>query len=802
MRSLLLLTYLFLSLATYSQQIRILDAESEEPIEGVTLSSEEPKAFALSDLYGRAEISDFKGAQEIHLRFLGYESKVLSYQALVDSVSTVYLQAGNLELDEVVISARRWRQNAGAVPYQITAIKPKEAALQNPQTAADLLNVSGKVFVQKSQQGGGSPMIRGYAANRLLYSVDGVRMNTAIFRSGNLQNVINLDPFITERTEVLFGPSSVMYGSDAIGGVMNFQSYEPQFSINDQTEFGGRFKSRYATANQEKTAHLDLNLGLKKWAFLTSISHWDFDDLQQGSHGPDDYLKKIYVDRENGEDRIVAQDNDRLQRPSAYSQLNLMQKVRFKASEQLEATYAFHLSETSTYGRYDRHNRFRNGLPRYGEWSYGPQRWMMNLLSIESTHQNRFYDQAVFKIAHQQFEESRISRNLYASDREIREENVSALSLNLDLNKKLSGINQLFYGVELIQNDVDSKGKIENLSNGSLSQGSSRYPNSIWRSAALYLGDEHQLTEKHTLSVGLRYNYFDLEADFSNNLPFYPLPFREADLQNDALSGSLGWVYRPNAKWIIRSNLSTAFRAPNVDDIGKIFDSEPGAVVVPNPDLQAETAYNLDLGIAKVMDDWLKVELSGFYSILENAMVRRASVFNGFDSINYEGIQSEVLAIQNAARAEVYGVQGSFEIKFLKHFSFSNDLNIQWGEEETDDGTISPSRHVAPFFGISRIDYERKSWQVQFSAQYQGERKFEELAISERSKTEIYALNGDGNPYSPAWLTLNLKFRYQIIETLEVGGGIENLTDLRYRPYSSGISAPGRNFILSLSAKF
>src|SRR5690606_22275722 len=97
-----------------------------------------------------------------------------------------------------------------------------------PQTAADMLAGSGEVFVQKSQLGGGSPMIRGFATNRLLYAVDGVRMNTAIFRAGNLQNVINLDPFATESVEVIFGPGSVMYGRDAIGGVMSFQTLMPR----------------------------------------------------------------------------------------------------------------------------------------------------------------------------------------------------------------------------------------------------------------------------------------------------------------------------------------------------------------------------------------------------------------------------------------------------------------------------------------------------------------------------------------------------------------------------------------------
>ena len=160
-------------------------------------------------------------------------------------------------LKEVVLTPNRWKQTANEVPQKVTVINSSAVALQNPQTAADLLTISGKVFMQKSQQGGGSPMIRGFATNRLLYSIDGVRMNTAIFRGGNIQNVISLDGFVIDKTEIVFGPGSVMYGSDAIGGVMSFQTLTPRFSLEDKTRVSGSAVSRISSANEEKTAHFE-----------------------------------------------------------------------------------------------------------------------------------------------------------------------------------------------------------------------------------------------------------------------------------------------------------------------------------------------------------------------------------------------------------------------------------------------------------------------------------------------------------------------------------------------------------------
>lgn len=645
-------------------------------------------------------------------------------------------------------------------------------------------------------------MIRGFATNRLIYTVDGVRMNTAIFRGGNLQNVISLDPFATERTEVLFGPGSVIYGSDAIGGVMSFQTLRPQLSLTEETLVTGKAVMRYASANKERTGHFDVKVGGKKWAMVASFSAWDYGHLRQGRNGPDDYLKSVYPQRQDSMDVVITQDDPLLQIPSAYSQINLMQKVRFKPNENWDFQYGFHYSETSPYGRYDRHNRFRNGTIRYAEWNYGPQEWMMNHLNVTHRGNGTAYDQMTLRLAQQSFEESRIDRSLNRDERTTNTENVEAYSVNLDFTKKAGSGNTLYYGVEYVLNDVASNGMLTDITTGSSQAGPARYPNSSWVSIAAYVNDELNISEQLTLQAGLRYNQFILNANFSNNLDFYPFPFTTAEINNGALTGSLGGVYRPTEKWVVRANFGTAFRSPNVDDVGKVFDSEPGSVTIPNPGLEAEYAYNFDLGIAKVFGEALKIDLTAYYTNLQNALVRRDFQLNGEDNILYDGILSQVQAIQNAAVANVYGMQAGLEVKLPGGFTFLSDLNYQVGKEELDDGTISPSRHAAPLFGLSRLRFRKKGLTLEFNAVYQGEIRFDNLAVSERSKDEIYAKDANGNNYAPAWYTLNIKAMYQLNETLSLSGGLENLTDQRYRPYSSGLSGPGRNFILSVRAEF
>ncbi len=789
-----------LSCFAHSQTITIKDKETGEPLELVTLMSENPKAFTTTNAQGQANISAFKEALKIGIRALGYKTETKSYAELVSLSMELQMIPTNIGLDAVVVSATRWNQRSNDIPSKIINISPKETVLQNPQTAADLLRISGKVFIQKSQQGGGSPMIRGFATNRLLYTVDGVRMNTAIFRGGNLQNVISLDPFAIKNTEVFFGPGSVIYSSDAIGGVMSFETLTPQLTLIDKPLITGRALTRYSTANNEKTGHFDINLGWEKWAMVTSITATDYDDLRMGSHGPDEYLRPFYVKRIDSVDVVVTNDDPKTQVPSGYSQVNIMQKVRYNPNETWNFQYGFHYSEMSDYSRYDRHMRLRNGLPRYSEWYYGPQKWMMNNLHITQNGNNAIYDQMTLRLAHQFFEESRISRNLNKPDREIRIEKVNAYSANLDFLKSTGSKNKLFYGMEVVFDDVHSKGINEDISAGISVPGATRYPQSTWTSYGAYLTDQFKVTEKFLLQAGIRYNHFQIKAEFDTT--FYPFPFTSATLKNGALAGSFGFVYRPTDKWVISTNISTAFRSPNVDDVGKVFDSEPGSVTVPNPDLEPEYAYNVDLGMTRVFGDAVKVDITLYYTILQNALVRRDYTLNGSDSIMYDGTLSRVQAIQNAAVAHVFGVQAGMEVKFPKGFGFSTDFNYQAGEEELDDGTNSPSRHAPPWFGVSRLTYSANKLSLQFYAEYSGKRKFEDMPEEEKGKTEIYATDANGNPYSPSWYTLNIKASYPFAENFTVSTGLENLTDQRYRPYSSGIASPGRNFVLSLRVNF
>lgn len=801
LKTILLFFVLGISFMAYSQTLTLTNIESNEPIELVSIMSDHPNAFTTTNTMGQADISAFQGSNKIEIRRLGYKTEIKSFEELSASNYLINLTPSSAAFDEVVVSATRWNQSSSNTPSKISSITPKDVALNNPQTAADLLGSSGEVFIQKSQQGGGSPMIRGFATNRLLYTIDGVRMNSAIFRAGNLQNVISLDPFAIQKTEVFFGPGSVIYGSDAIGGVMSFQTIQPQLSLQNKTLVKGKAVSRFSSANNEFSNHFDINVGGKKWSSVSSFTSNKFGDLQMGAHGPAEYLKPFYVQRIDNIDQVIENPKPQVQNPSGYSQINMMQKVRFSPNNYWDFQYGFHYSKTSAYSRYDRLIETQpNGLPVSAVWNYGPQLWMMNHLSILHQKDTKIYDKLAIQLAQQTFEESRIDRRFNHHRLRTNLENVQAFSMNVDLEKNIQK-HRLFYGAEYVLNDVNSLGSAVDIRDGSPIAVADRYPASTWNSYALYFNYQYFKSDRFLIQAGLRHGIFEIQSDFSRHLAFFPFDFTKSNLQNAATTGSVGMVLRPAASWKISASLGSGFRAPNVDDIGKIFDFAEGEVVVPNTSLKAEYAYNAELNVAKVLGEIAKLDISLFYTYLDNAMVRRSFQVGGQDSILYDGQNSKVYAIQNAAFAKVYGFNIGLEIKLPSGFGLASKYNYQIGKEEFDNGQVYPSRHAAPAFCTTKLSYQKNKINMQFYVVYNAEVSHANLNEEERQKPVIYAKDATGKPFSPSWYTLNFKTMYEFTKAFTISAGLENITDQRYRPYSSGLVAPGRNVIVALTAK-
>lgn len=704
----------------------------------------------------------------------------------------------NLSMDEVVISANKFKERKKNVAQKIETISQKEIEWSMPQTTATMLEQTGNVFVQRSQGGGGSPVIRGFEANRVLMIIDGVRMNNAIYRGGHLQNSITVDNNMLEKAEVLYGPSSTLYGSDALGGVVIFKTKGPKLANWRGYNFGTNVMTRYSSANNEGTGHVDFNLGFKKFASFTSATYSKFGNMRQGNlrnpYYPALGIRNQYVERVGDSDVVFLNPDPNVQKYTGYSQVDLMQKFLYQQNEHIAHKLNLQYSTTTNIPRYDRLTDMRNGTLRYAEWYYGPQDRLMGAYSFEAMNLPGFIDEINAGVNYQHIEESRHQRSLNDDVRKNRLEQLDIIGYNIDLRKKMNK-HELTVGTDGQHNTVKSTAYGYNLTTGERSATDTRYPDG---GSTMYYGAVYAqhiwkiVPEKLILNDGLRLNYTSLEARF-NDKSFFPFPYDEATQQNTAITGNLGIIYMPADRWRFSLNGSSGFRSPNVDDVGKVFESVSGQIlVVPNPNLQPEYTYNADMGISYTDNDHIRIEANGFYTWFRNAIVTAAYNLGGADSIMYEGKRTQVVANQNKATAYLYGINANVTLKLMPRVTFYSALNYTYGRYE-QAGTTVPLDHIPPIYGKASLIYRQKRFEGEVYTMYNGWKRLEDYSPSGEDNLKYATAMG-----MPSWYTLNIRTGYRLNEHMGIQVALENITDRNYRAFASGVSAPGRNLVITL----
>ncbi|MCB0734339.1 MAG: TonB-dependent receptor [Bacteroidetes bacterium] len=790
-----ILFFLTVTGAAFGQQLLVMDASDDQPISEVQVVIHHPlrTSILVTSSLGTIKSPYLLQFDSLEISRVGYLPVGIGYADVVKQDYTIYLTPQTSVFEPVEIRGMVDSEEGHDPPIRIERIRPAEIRFQNPQTSADMVGMNGRLFIQKSQMGGGSPMIRGFAANNVLIVVDGVRMNNAIFRQGNLQNIITIDPLMIRETEVFYGPGSVIYGSDALGGVMSFQTLNPE--IRDSGYYKGNIMLRTSSANKENSWHVDLSYGKGAFADLSSISLNNYSNLKMGNNGPEEYTRPFYSEFDGFNDSVVLSDDPNVQYFSGYTQINVNQKLRYKPNDRNDLIFHFGFTTSSPIPRYDRLIQTRNGNLRYGDWFYGSQKWLQSNLRYKlNFREGGLADKMVITAAYQKFQESRNDRELYSKYMNIRTEDVKAYTLNADFDRKL-GSWDLMYGLEAVFNRVFSDAYQTHLDTGNQLPISTRYPDgSSWYTGGAYFSLQREASNRMSYSIGARYSWMGLDATFQQSF----IPFTKVQLRKSALNGSLGVSYKMNQHVRVFANASSGFRAPNIDDIGKLFEAEEGKIVVPNPNLLPEYSYSSEAGLNLEWGKTLQLQLSGYYTVVDNIIIRDNFTLDGQDSLMFEGNLLRIQALQNSDYGTIYGGEIQARWRLTAFAELSTVYNVIAGQ--TADG--DPIRHVTPNFGSTSFTYRYRRFKADLYANYHAELPFERFANSEQGKTYLYAKDANGHPYSPAWQTLNLKTAYFFSESLNVNIGLENLFNVRYRPYSSGISAPGRNLILSIYGRF
>ena len=816
----ILLFFLFTSVS-FGQQITVRDSETNEVLSDVAVFNESRDKSTISDLNGNVDLGLFSNENKIYFQLLGYSLLEL-YLDDIEDESIVLLSQESQNLDEVILSVARSASNVNQIAEKVSVIKSEDLFISSPSSGAEMLELSPGVRIQKSQGGGGSPIIRGFEANRVLIVVDGVRMNNAIYRSGHLQNSITIDPSNIERAEVIFGSSSVGYGSDAMGGVIHYYTKNP--ILKNSEKISSSFTTNFNSANNSVSNNFNTNYSADDWGSITSISISKYGDIKMGkkrNHGYS-YWGLTPIFSQNSRYKFYAEPSinldESIQKNTGYSQVDLFQKFLFRIGDDNLLNLNIQFSESSDIDRYDQLSIPKDNSLKFSEWYYGPQKRLLISPSLRIFPKKKFMDKGVITFGFQKINESRIKRKFNSLNRSHQIEDLKVLSLNGDFDTSFNNGHTVSYGIETTYNHNYSKAYDRVLDvDGNNIVGVSkkfaiptRYPSdgSSYASFASYVNWSWNMSEFFTFNIGTRLTFTKLKASWNDVISVNPQLSR-VNLNSEALTTTVSMKLRPSNKIQINTVLSSGFRNPNIDDIGKIRENN-GLLVVPNTFLKPEYAYNLDLGVDyKSLDNKNYFSIRVFSTIISRYIGRAEYiVFSDIttpdtSTIIYNNEEVTTIANKNLGNRFIHG----FSIDGFNNLSRSLKIDYSLTYTKGDNNeTYGPLPSISPLFGSLSLDYVKNDLTIKAVYKFSDSKDPSEYSIGGEDGLDEtpYIIGQDGLKDflgTPSWSDFSIYASLNISPNSTLRLGITNIFDIHYRTFASGISAPGRSFQAGLNLK-
>ena len=818
----LIIPLFFFTSLSFAQQITIKDQVTNENLPDVVIFNEDKTESIITDFNGLVDLNRFSSDENIFFQLLGYSTlKILKIEVL--NGTTIYLQPESQNLEEVILSVARSESNVNQIAEKVSVIKSEDLFLSSPASGAELLELSPGVRVQKSQGGGGSPIIRGFEANRVLIVVDGVRMNNAIYRSGHLQNSITIDPNNIERAEVIFGSSSVGYGSDALGGVIHYYTKSPILKGSEKIK--SSYTTNYTSANQGISNNFVTNYSKENWGSITSLSISKFGDIKMGknrNHGFNKWgLTPLYSEnsRYSYYSEPSSNSNENIQKNTGYSQVDLFQKFLVKLGDTNLLNINIQFSESSDIDRFDQLSITEGNSLKFSEWYYGPQKRLLISPSLKIFPNRKFMKKGVITLGFQKINESRIKRKFNTFNRSHQIEDLKVYSLNGDFDTSFNDDHSISYGIESTYNYNYSKAYdqiIEIQGNQITGLGEkfaipTRYPSngSSYTSFASYVNWSWNMSEFFTFNVGTRLTFTGLKASWNDIISVNP-QLSEVNLNSKALTTTFSIKLRPSKRVQINTVLSSGFRNPNIDDIGKIRENN-GLLVVPNTFLKPEYAYNLDLGIDfRSLNNRNYISLRGFSTIISRHIGRdEFVVFSDIttpdlSTVIYNGEEVTTISNKNLGNRFIHGFSIDGFSKINNNLKF--DYSLTYTEGDNNDA-YGPLPSISPLFGSIALSYSKRGVKLKAIYKFSEAKKPSEYSFGGEDGLDEtpFIINGENGLVSylgtPKWSDLSIYGSKNISSNVTLRLGLTNVFDSHYRTFASGISAPGRSFQLGLNLK-
>lgn len=647
----------------------------------------------------------------------------------------------SLVLNKIVVTASRKEFTSFETPDAVSVLSTQELKNNAPRSLADALTGTAGVWMQKTNHGGGSPIVRGLTGNQTLLLIDGIRLNNGTFRYGPNQYFNTIDVFSVGRVEVVRGKGSVLYGSDAMGGVINVLTRLPEYR-SGKPKLGGRGQLKYMNRDMEKSGAGELSFQSENFAFSGAVNYKDFGDLFAG--GSLGY-----------------------ERPSGYDETGLNLKARLRLAGKWQLTSVYQRLIQNDVPRYD-----QVAQRGYRSYSYDPQLHRLTYLKLEHFHDSPLLRKVNLTVSHQLSDEIRKIQKENSSVLQREHDKVKTWGISAEIHSEPGENWEAVSGMEFYADRVDSEKKETDTSTGEESLLRGLYPDgSTMTNLAAF--SQHTLSlNRFRLNAGVRFNTFRIHSVDEE--------FGEVDVKPSSLVTNLALQYYTSTKEQLILSLHSAFRAPNINDISTfgLFDY---GIEIPSAGLSPEKALTFEAGYKRSSEKG-SVSFTAFRTQINDQIERVEATYNGSEYLDGQRVYQK----KNIARSMLHGIEFESVLKLNSCLSLLNNFCWTYGEN-TDDG--EPMRRIPPL-------------NCKLALQYVNSRFFGETEFLFAAKQDRLS-NGDIDDHripdggTPGWQVFNVKLGYSL-EKIALNAGFQNLFNKAYRIHGSGVDGYGRSLWMSV----
>ena len=736
---------------------QILDEVTRSPIQNVNLFFEKSTSGTITNSKGTFILENLNpGKKVLIVQHIPYEQKkinvtlVSGQQKKIDLILTPNV----LFFDGVVFTASRHAETIFQSQKNIAMASEEDISARTSPNTADAIREIPGVLIQKTTAGHGAPIIRGMIGKDVLLLYNGIRLNKPTFRFGANQYMNTIDAESLDRIEVIKGPGSVMYGSDAIGGIVNMIS-EPPLSFEQEKGWRTTFSTRYGSADQSRIVHTGVMANFDNFVLSSGITFKKIGNLKAGGD-------------------IGSQS------PTGYDELNGNFKLGLRLNHRTSLDFDLIAVRQSDVPRYD---KYVTG--QYKTYLYQPQNRYLSSVALHSRPEKISWISSVqwnfsYQLEYEGTIQQKTGKDYFTKNRN----DIKTFGSFLQVNSTWRSKHVFTYGYEIYLDKVASNSFREQSGN-QVSQRGNFPDDSKYRSFGIFLNDNIIFRPNFEMNLGLRWSQMKISS-------FLDETFGDFDDTYGDFTGTVGLSYKPEPWLNLIVSYAKGFRAPNFNDAVVLKVSNSG-VDAPSPGLFPEKSHNFEFGL-KVDRPATNGSFFIFYNRIEDLIDRYLGEYQNlaFFDENGNGLREDdefdIYQKRNVAKAYIGGFELAGEYRINTNWRLRANTFWTYGQNLTVD---EPMSRIPPFMSLISIRHEF-SRKISLETFVRTAGKQGRLSARDIDDSRIDPKG------TPAWWIFNFRGEYEIVDNLKLNFMVENIFNKAYKEHGSGVYSPGMNIVVGL----